>query len=174
VSGFSLVKAIATEFNLTICVINIHRMNDDSLSAALAKTPPNSVVLLEDFETVRAASDRKGPDFKPSESSASRNLTLTGLLNALDGMVPLDDCIIFLTTNHLDKVDEAIYRKGRVDYTIEIGDVDPSDVRSYAKVLYPNYNFDDVEFQTMTGCDIHEAFLEGKESPQRFLSYLNR
>ena len=41
-------------------------------------------------------------------------------------------------------------------------------------VLYPNYNFDDVEFQTMTGCDIHEAFLEGKESPQRFLSYLNR
>jgi chaperone BCS1 len=48
-------------------------------------------------------------------------VTFSGLLNALDGVAAGEERVAFLTTNHIDRLDEALIRPGRVDMTIRIG-----------------------------------------------------
>ena len=43
-------------------------------------------------------------------------LTFSGLLNALDGVASSEERILFMTTNHVDRLDPALIRPGRVDY----------------------------------------------------------
>ena len=43
-------------------------------------------------------------------------LTLSGLLNAIDGVTSSEGRIVFMTTNYVDKLDPALIRPGRVDY----------------------------------------------------------
>ena len=42
-------------------------------------------------------------------------MTFSGLLNALDGVASSEERIIFMTTNHYDRLDPALIRPGRVD-----------------------------------------------------------
>lgn len=42
-------------------------------------------------------------------------LTFSGLLNALDGVASSEERIIFMTTNHINRLDPALIRPGRVD-----------------------------------------------------------
>ena len=42
-------------------------------------------------------------------------VTFSGLLNALDGVASSEERIIFMTTNHLEHLDSALIRPGRVD-----------------------------------------------------------
>ena len=52
--------------------------------------------------------------------NANNNLTLDYFLNLLDGTLTCDGSIIIMTTNHIDHIDPAIYRAGRVDSIIEM------------------------------------------------------
>ena len=46
-------------------------------------------------------------------------MTLTGLLNALDGVVASEARLTFLTSNYPDRLDPALIRPGRIDRKIE-------------------------------------------------------
>jgi SpoVK/Ycf46/Vps4 family AAA+-type ATPase len=52
--------------------------------------------------------------------SAPPKVTLGTLLTTLDGIVPLNKAIVILTTNHIDKIDPALVRPGRIDLQIEL------------------------------------------------------
>jgi len=61
----------------------------------------------------------------PSRSFNS-NVTFSGLLNALDGVASsTSQRLLFLTTNHLEKLDAALIRPGRVDLKEHIDDATP-------------------------------------------------
>ena len=45
-------------------------------------------------------------------------ITFSGLLNALDGVAAAEERIIFMTTNHIDRLDPALIRPGRVDMKV--------------------------------------------------------
>jgi chaperone BCS1 len=50
------------------------------------------------------------------------NITFSGLLNAIDGVTSTtSQRLIFMTTNHLDKLDPALIRPGRIDLSLQIG-----------------------------------------------------
>jgi chaperone BCS1 len=49
-------------------------------------------------------------------------VTFSGLLNALDGVAAGEERIAFLTTNHVDRLDPALIRPGRVDLMLRIGE----------------------------------------------------
>ncbi|THU98917.1 P-loop containing nucleoside triphosphate hydrolase protein [Dendrothele bispora CBS 962.96] len=51
--------------------------------------------------------------------SEINTLSLSGLLNALDGVAAAEGRILFATTNHLDHLDPALSRPGRMDVWIE-------------------------------------------------------
>ena len=50
-------------------------------------------------------------------------VTFSGLLNALAGVTSTEERLIFMTTNHIEKLDPALIRPGRVDLKIHIGNV---------------------------------------------------
>ena len=48
-------------------------------------------------------------------------MTLSGLLNAIDGVTSTEGRIMFMTTNYEERLDPALKRPGRIDYKVFIG-----------------------------------------------------
>src|SRR5436853_1993002 len=56
------------------------------------------------------------------ENVADRNgVTLSGLLNVLDGFYAPTNVLFVMTTNHIEALDEALLRPGRIDYKLYLG-----------------------------------------------------
>lgn len=100
-------------------------------------------------------------------------LSLTAVLNTLDGIVTLDDTVIFMTTNHLEKIDSAITRKGRVDHIVEIPRLGDTEIREYIELMYPGTEVpNDRHFATLAGCDLQALFLEHRDDAAAFIQGL--
>jgi ATP-dependent 26S proteasome regulatory subunit len=66
-------------------------------------------------------------------------VTFSGLLNCLDGVASTEERIVFMTTNHIDRLDPALIRPGRVDVKELIGEADEGQVYSMFKRFYPTH-----------------------------------
>jgi chaperone BCS1 len=66
------------------------------------------------------------------------SVTFSGFLNALDGVASGEERIIFLTTNHLDRLDPALIRPGRIDLTALIDNAVPEQARTLFTNFYGN------------------------------------
>lgn len=65
--------------------------------------------------------------------SKQSEITLEYLLNLLDGTLTFNDSIVIITTNHLEKLDPAIYRSGRIDALIEMKKCDHYQIQKIYK-----------------------------------------
>jgi hypothetical protein len=192
----SIIKALAAHFGKNICTININSMDDTSFEKALSHLPPNSVVLIEDFDSSAAFKARtpKKPKVEPVETLGAlpaapakkkvaeanifealneefSRLTLSKVLNVLDGVVSLNGTVIFMTTNHIDKIDDAVVRKGRVDHLMEIGYLTDVEVREYIHVVFPEHTYEFSGcFEDIAGCDLQALFLEHRRDPDAFIA----
>jgi chaperone BCS1 len=72
--------------------------------------------------------------------SYQSSVTFSGFLNALDGVASGEERIIFLTTNHLDRLDPALIRPGRVDLSTLIDDAVPEQARTLFTNFYGSSN----------------------------------
>ncbi|KAJ6126278.1 hypothetical protein N7471_010771 [Penicillium samsonianum] len=120
-SSFSL--SIAGELGMDIYAVSIPSVDDQSLKTLFEQLPDNCVVLLEDIDAVCSVYSRElgadGPN-SDSKSHAEKNgVTLSGLLNVLDGVAAQEERVVIMTTNHIKKLDPALIRPGRVDKKIE-------------------------------------------------------
>lgn len=115
----SFIQALAGELDFGVAIINLSErgMTDDKLSHLLEKLPPRTMLLLEDADA--AFRNRRQVD---DDGYSGGTVTFSGLLNALDGVAAGEERIAFLTTNHIDRLDEALIRPGRVDMTVRIGE----------------------------------------------------
>lgn len=121
----SFIYALAGELEYNICVLNLSErgLTDDRLNHLLSNIPDRSIMLLEDIDA--AFSGRA----QSSEAGYGRsNVTFSGLLNALDGVASAEERIIFMTTNHEDRLDPALIRPGRVDIKELLDDASDSQI----------------------------------------------
>ena len=65
-------------------------------------------------------------------------VTFSGLLNTLDGVASTEERILFMTTNHLDRLDPALIRPGRVDLKQLIDLASLSQLRRMYARFYPD------------------------------------
>lgn len=101
----SMVLALASLFNYDLSTITYSTELDDfKFMKALKTLNKNSILLLEDLDKMF---DQNSP--------TKHNVTLSCLLNFLDGISRIDELIVFITANDINKLDEAIKRPGRVD-----------------------------------------------------------
>ena len=84
--------------------------SNQCLQDAINELPDRALLVIEDVD-VLFNEDRK--------AETSTILTFSGLLNALDGLVSGTGTITVLTTNHIEKLDSALIRGGRVDRRFE-------------------------------------------------------
>lgn len=124
----SYIQALAGELNYNICVLNLNDrgLSDDRLIHLMTELPPRSFVLLEDIDAV----------FTKRENTY--NVTFSGLLNALDGVTSTEERIVFMTTNHIERLDPALIRPGRVDMKVYIGDSTAYQQRSLFMQFFPD------------------------------------
>ena len=114
----SFVQALAgaLDFNIAMLSLSQRGLTDDLLNHLLLNVPARTIVLLEDADA--AFSNRRQRD---EDGYSGANVTYSGLLNALDGVASAEERIIFMTTNHIDRLDDALIRPGRVDMTVHLG-----------------------------------------------------
>lgn len=124
----SLVKALATHFGLDLWYAPLSDLKDETgLMNLISEVHPRSILLLEDIDTVRISHDRKqeGP-----------GITMSSLLNALDGVATPHGLVVFMTTNHYGSLDDALTRAGRMDRIEEINMPGPEEVAAMFKHFY--------------------------------------
>jgi chaperone BCS1 len=126
----SLVSALAAYFGLSIYTVNLADFSDRSLMAAVNDVPRNSVLLFEDIDCMRgsqsrakaSASGRESGSAVTKETASTQNgITLSGLLNVLDGFHAPTGVLFVMTTNHVEELDQALLRPGRIDYKLYLG-----------------------------------------------------
>lgn len=168
----STIKAIASNFNKNICIIDLSIMSNQIFERAMSTVPKNSIVLIEDFDSCSAVHNRETKVQSDSIFDVEM-LTLSKILNVLDGVISLNGSIIFLTTNHLEKIDAAMVRKGRVDYIYEIPHLEDAEIKEYISLMYPDAMIPTTKFKTKAGCDLQALFLECKDNSDEFISRLD-
>jgi len=98
----------------------------------MSSAPRGAIILLEDVDA--AFTNKKGADAvakaetveisppgkRSRDNAASSGLSFSGLLNAIDGVAAQEGKLLFLTTNHIERLDPALIRPGRVDVRAEI------------------------------------------------------
>lgn len=116
----SLALAVASEFDYSLYVMQLSSLSGDDKLRGLCETiPENAVLLVEDIDCAKQFSNRTDTD-KPSPSERLFGVTLSGMLNALDGVTSGEGRILIMTTNHPEKLDPALIRPGRADCHVEI------------------------------------------------------
>lgn len=130
----SFVLAIASELKLGICTLNLSGgdLDDEKLNKCLENTPKNSIILLEDVDAVFV--DRTSVN----EEKNGRSVTFSGLLNALDGVRSQEGRILFMSTNHIEKLDPALLRPGRADVHLKLDYASQDQIKRMFLRFYPD------------------------------------
>ena len=158
----SLVTAVCKELNMNLRKLPLTTTTDKQLEALLSKKTPNSIILIEDIDSFSVTKKRETDNsvdnvldqIKGVEVSMLPQLTLSGLLNAIDGVSESEDRIIIATTNHPENLDPALVRHGRFNHTIKMDYMTDGCVNRYLEMFY------DVKFTGSYRRDITPAYLQ--------------
>lgn len=124
----SLVSALGAHFGMSIYMVNLSEMNDRTLKNAMNWVPEGSVILFEDIDCMNAAQRRSQADGVKKETTENARtedklgVSLSGLLNVLDGFSAPDNVLYVMTTNDISALDAALLRPGRIDYKLYLGE----------------------------------------------------
>lgn len=168
----SSIKALASYFEKNICILDMDLITGSGFEKALATAPRGSFILLEDFDSCSATQKREDKR-EPPMAEEMGGISLSKILNVLDGVISLDGTLIFMTTNHLEKLDPALIRTGRVDYIHEVKPLEDAEVKEYIGLMYgPGFIPANKKFKSITGSDIQAKFLEAKDDVVGFVNML--
>lgn len=137
----STARVLASEFQLACCVLNVtdRRFSNQALNDAVAKLNPHSLLLIEDVDALFHKRDAA------VEGGVVHEMTFSGLLNALDGVLSADHVVTVLTTNHKDKLDEALVRAGRIDRQFLFDLPGENEIRTLFERFYPDCSDEEVK-----------------------------
>ena len=168
----SFVLAVAAELNLSICPLNLsgNELDDDKLNKVLENAPQNSIILLEDVDAIFV--ERTSVD----ETREGRKVSFSGLLNAIDGVRSQEGRILFMSTNHIEKLDPALLRPGRADLLVKLDYASMDQIRRMFQRFYPEAKeclvekfLEIVPENKLSMAKLQGHFLRNKGDPERCL-----
>lgn len=128
----STIAALAASTNSRIYRLNLNQpgLSDDGLISAVQNAENDSVIAIEDVDSFFT---------KHREKQDAFAVTFSGLLNALDGIGDNGKGLAFvLTTNHIERLDSALMRKGRIDVILKFDYCSRYQVRKMFLRFYPD------------------------------------
>ncbi|AIO02684.1 mitochondrial chaperone BCS1, putative [Leishmania panamensis] len=157
----SFVMALAGELGLPVHILSLRsdHMDDDALLSLTSSLPRRSILLIEDLENVlkthsgvgRSAGSPKASDAAATAAAAETTSTapaspystdigggprsamsLSALLNALDGVSSSEGRLLLITTNDTSRIPfaEVLLRPGRIDRRIRFQPLHAEQVRA--------------------------------------------
>jgi len=160
----STVRAIASYFDMDIYSLNLanKELSDTTLEELFASLPSGVLLLLEDIDAVVAGRERKFKSITedpvtdnsnhasdtPSEEDDARStasdceVSMTALLNCLDGVESNEDRITFMTTNRHDLLsqEKRLIRPGRVDRIFEISNATKEQIEGLFESVFCHHS----------------------------------
>lgn len=123
----SLCHVLASEIEQPIYVLNLssNAMSDADFLEKMSDIPSRSIVLMEDIDAAfvqRESSDDQG-------RGKTSSVSFSALLNAIDGVGAAEGRLLCVTTNHIERLDKALIRPGRIDRRFEFGNATQEQAR---------------------------------------------
>ncbi|VFQ62148.1 unnamed protein product [Cuscuta campestris] len=136
----SMIAAMATLLQYDVYDLELTAVKDNNeLRRLLIDTSGKSIIVIEDIDCsldLTGQREKKEEDEKEEKDPIKKELinkdvlkkkkesevTLSGLLNVIDGLWSAigEERIVIFTTNHVEKLDPALIRRGRMDSHIEM------------------------------------------------------
>lgn len=157
----SLCSAAAGLLGLKLYLLSLNSksLDEDGLMSLFQDLPSRCIVLLEDVDSAGitkkreeesgssavavAAENRRCEGKDPRKGGADEEekkekegVTLSSLLNVIDGVAASEGRILVMTTNHAEKLDPALLRPGRVDMMVAFGYADSADIKELFTSIY--------------------------------------
>ena len=148
----SLIHALASDFGFDIRYIkSLH-----GLGAAFKSGTKNDLFVIEDIDTIASGLDRGAKEKGRAVEEGLLRSPLHEILNAMDGMQTPDGLKFVVTTNHLDRLDPAIVRPGRIDEVVEVGPLSLASAREMFRAFYGRDGID--AYSPRTGAELQQMF----------------
>jgi chaperone BCS1 len=159
----SLIKAISKQWNLNLYTMKLSQsMTTHELHKLMSNLPVgNSILCLEDIDCVglndvicnrgnqstRSNNNGNGSNASDSEDDFDYNggkkdkskISLSDLLNMLDGVNEAHGRIVIMTSNYPEKLDAALKRARRIDFHCKLTCCSPEMIRIFFKNFYGNH-----------------------------------
>jgi len=130
----STIYAIAHDYRRNIYNVKLSSFKSgEKLKQAVNLIPDNSLILFEDFDTDSSSHSRA-----PGNKLIKKGGKFETLLELFDGYNCLHGSIIICTTNHPDKLDDALIRPGRIDQNLLFGPLTKDVVDDILGYFFPN------------------------------------
>jgi len=125
----STILALASALNRDIIYVNLSKTTLNELINAL--NTPNKILVFEDIDALhsRVAENRNSENGEETpgrtigeemeEALKLGGVSLSEILNVTDGLLASDGSICIFTTNHIERLDPALLRAGRMNKTVE-------------------------------------------------------
>lgn len=154
----TFVRCIGIKHDLPVHAFDLGSMDNYSLRSAwdeMIRDVP-CIALIEDIDGVYGV-DREG--FADTRALRSDGPTFDALLQCIGGIATCDGVLLFVTTNHPERVDPALRRGGRLDMAIEFLPPDDDGRRKLARrILGAKCDVDAVlrEMPDLSAADLQE------------------
>ena len=135
----SFIKALAYETSRSIININLKNIRTNAELFTLLYSESiyekdncnvrykhsQVIYVFEDIDCQDAVILRKNEKKdKDKNDKGNDSLNLSGILNAIDGSIDCQNRIIIMTSNHIEYLDPAVIRPGRINYRINMDTLD--------------------------------------------------
>lgn len=181
----SCIRALASHAKRHIHYLVLSEVKSDAELFKLFETVnfSTTILVIEDIDCaskiVMARESNEGDDKKEQkdqkdqkeqkEQKSGSTLTLSGLLNAIDGgMIQTHGQILIMTTNHPDQLDPALIRAGRVDRNIEFSNCTVSQIRELFRNFFDTHPEDEITVTwEISPAEVTSVFLRHKKNPKQ-------
>ncbi len=154
----SLIHALASASDRDIAILNLSALESDGDLVELMSQNldwERTILVLEDIDATSAATDR-------NEKGA--NVSLSTLLNLLDGITTPEGMVTIATTNHPESLDPALMRDGRFDEVVKLERLGWSEFISMVRLLRPDevdqFMLLEDDFVSTTGATLRKWLLK--------------
>jgi len=149
----SLIRALASEMDKSIGLLEFGKDFGQYEMARAMKNFPADFLIIEDIDSLFA-----GRDNDPS----SNGLSFSDFINNIDGICSREGIVVFMTTNHPDRLDPALIRPGRVDMLIPMTHMTRSQMLEMFAAFFPDQvaHFD-CFYDQIEHTDVSAAIMQG-------------
>jgi chaperone BCS1 len=175
----SLIKAIASYLDYAIYYLDCDSLY--KIGGLVSRLPDKSILVIEDIDGNKITHKRKEKRLTTPENPhivkevynteqedrtgfVDSLLNISSILNSLDGLFSSHGRILIATTNHIDKLDPALLRPGRIDLKVHVSYVTFEIFKQFAKSFFTNEKYGKFEIKKQTTvAELQNMVLENKK-----------
>ena len=165
----SLIKAIAAELDYDVRILPSVSLSKITEACQSLGKFERQMLVIEDVDAnpvINKRGDGETSDNKIILESMMQ-ASISGILNSIDGIVTSHGRVAIMTTNHIENLDAAFLRPGRVDLKLGMGYVTPEIFCKFMSRFFSqgiDSSSIEIEEENLTVAKMQQDVLEGKDA----------